>query len=69
MIFYSIAKVEPLVLKRKIGPCCIDCLVKILSTNLDCIFRKSKAITMWAPITACKLVEYFVNIQNGAVFR
>ena len=44
MIFYSISKVGPLVLKRRIWPRCIDCLDKILSTNLDCTFSKSKAV-------------------------
>ena len=40
-----------------------NCLVKTLSANLDCTFKKSYAVTMWTLITAYKLVEYFVNIH------
>ena len=63
MLFCSLAKVKPLVLKMKISLCCIDCLVKTLSTNLDCTFRKSYALTRWTPITAYKLVEYLINVH------
>ena len=62
MLFCSVAKVEPLVLKLKILSRCIDCLVKTLSNNLDCAFRKSYAVTTWTPITAYKLVEYLVGL-------
>ena len=33
---------------------CIDCLVKTLSTNLVCTFRKFYTVTTWALITAYK---------------
>ena len=60
MLFYSVAKVEPLfffcfflplVLKMKIWSRGIDYLVKTLSANLDCAFRKSYAVTTRKPIT------------------
>ena len=63
MLFCSVAKVESLVLKMEIWSCCIDCLVRTLSTNLDCAFIKSYAVTRWKPITIYKLVGYLVNIH------
>ena len=62
-LFCSVAEMEPLFLKGNICSCCIDCSVKTLSTNLDCIFRKSFAITTLKPISEYKLVEYLVNIH------
>ena len=62
MLFSSVAKVEPLVLKSN-HVLFIDCIIKALSTNLGCIFRKSYEVTTWTPITAYKLVEYLVNIH------
>ena len=55
MLFCSVAKVEPLVLKMKIWSCFI--------VLLDCAFRKSYAVTAWPSIIAFKLVEYLVNIH------
>ena len=52
ILFCSVAKVEPLVLKRKIWLCCIDCFIKTLSTNLDSTFRKSYAVMIRTPVTA-----------------
>ena len=48
-------------LKVKIWSCCIDCLIKTSSTNLDCTFRKFYAVAKWTPISACRLVEYLFN--------
>ena len=61
MLFCSVAKVKPMVLKRKIWSCILF-FVKTLNTNFDCTFRKSHAVTTWAPISAYKLIEYLVNI-------
>ena len=60
MLFFSIAKVEPLVLKMKIWSCLI---------NLDCAFRKSYAITTSTPTTTYELVEHLVNIHLTHLFQ
>ena len=43
--------------------CSVDCLVKTLSTNFVCTFRKSYTVTTWTPITAYK-PEYLSRWLN-----
>ena len=44
MLFCSAAKVKPLVLNVKTSSG-VHCFIKTLSTNFDCAFRKSYAVT------------------------
>ena len=46
----------------------MDCLVKTINTNLDWAFRKSCAVKMSKSTTACKLVDYLVNIHLTHLF-
>ena len=59
LLFCSVAKEEPLVLKRKIWS---RCIVRTLSTNLNCTLRKYYTVTTQTPIAAYELVEYLVNM-------
>ena len=59
MLLCSVAKV----LRKFDHVVKIDCLVKTLSTDLHCTFRKSYTVTTWTPITSYKLVEYHGHIH------
>ena len=63
MLFCSVAK-SLIGFKKENLIMLYDSLVKTLSANLDCLFRKFYAVTMWTPIIAYKLVEYLANIHS-----